>query len=139
MPPRWLCLLIVVCWVATNGWLFYHDIWPYLLPGQPPAFAIDLVDEIQKGRPNVLWIVSQNGREVFLGRTRVEHPTPDSFDLVAEFTAHPRREPAILSGCAITRMFSRYRVDREGRLQEVVVVIQGTPRIELLQKALPGD
>ena len=24
MPPRWLCLIIVLFWLACNGWLFWH-------------------------------------------------------------------------------------------------------------------
>jgi hypothetical protein len=143
MPPRWLCLLIIACWLTTNGWLFYHDLWPYLLPGQPPAFSVDLVDEIQRSRAHVLWIVSQKEgqdfRKVFLARTRIDHPTKDSFDLVAEFSSHPGEQPATLSGCSVTRMFSRYRIDREGRLEEVSLEIQGAPQNQLLQTVFKGD
>jgi hypothetical protein len=62
MPNRWVCLLIVGCWLATTGWLFWTEILPDLVPGQPPPFTIDLLDELPQNnstRGEVLWDVYQ--------------------------------------------------------------------------------
>jgi hypothetical protein len=85
MPPRWLCVLIITSWLLLTGWLFYSDLLPRLLPGQPPPVTIDLVEEAQTRRVATNWTVHQDGRVVCVARTRTEHPRRDLFELVAEF------------------------------------------------------
>ena len=63
MPSRWTCLLIVGCWLATTGWLFWTEVLPDLVPGQPPPFTIDLLDEVVENNGNrrdVFWEVYQS-------------------------------------------------------------------------------
>jgi hypothetical protein len=61
MPPRWLCIVIVAFWLAVTGWLFCHDLLPRLLPGQPPVYAIELVEEAQNNRADANWLVHKDG------------------------------------------------------------------------------
>src|SRR5262245_30756348 len=65
MPSRWACLTIVLCWLGLNGYLLYHDLLPRLLPGQPPPYTIDLVEEAQTRRPATDWSVLHEGEPVF--------------------------------------------------------------------------
>ncbi|MBX3438042.1 MAG: hypothetical protein KF861_11170, partial [Planctomycetaceae bacterium] len=69
MPPRWLSLLIVACWLVLNSWLFYRELLPRLLPGQPPPLTVDLVEEAQTRRISTVWSVLQNGKDVCIART----------------------------------------------------------------------
>jgi hypothetical protein len=133
MPPRWLCVVIVGCWLAVAGWLFSQEIWPYLQPSQPPPFAIDLLDEFKdRERVNTLWSVKQNGTKVFTGRTHIEHPSPEVFELCAEFVLPPKAPRPVISGVAVGKMTSRYRIDPDGRLQGLTVSIAGAPESKFL-------
>src|SRR3954451_24938461 len=105
MPPRWLCVLIVASWLVLTGWLFYDELLPRLLPGQPPPVTIDLVEEAQTRRVPTLWTVYQDDRVVGvtpprappLGTApqadavacaappRTEHPRRDLFEMAADF------------------------------------------------------
>jgi hypothetical protein len=87
MPSRWICLGIVLCWIAVNGLLFWRDMLPRLLPGQPPPYAVELVEEAQTNRASVSWAVffDDNPKEVARIKTRVEHPRRDVFELVSLF------------------------------------------------------
>ena len=85
MPPRWLSVPIVVFWLATTGWLFYHDVWPLLLPGQAPPFTIDLEDEVQTQQAHIHWSVSYNDRPYLQAETWVEpNPADETFALKAQ-------------------------------------------------------
>jgi hypothetical protein len=85
MPPRWLCVLIVASWLLLTGWLFYDDLLPRLLPGQPPPVTIDLVEEARTTRLAAAWRVYQDDRAVCTVRTKVEHPRRGLFEMTAEF------------------------------------------------------
>src|SRR5215217_7475944 len=74
MPPRWLCLLILLFWTGFNGWLFFDDLLPRLLPHQPPPYTIDLTEEAQLRRPYIEWIVLCDDKQVFRAQTSVAHP-----------------------------------------------------------------
>ena len=50
MPPRAVCLAILLFWLGVNGYLLYHDLLPRLAPGQAPPYTIDLVEEAQVQR-----------------------------------------------------------------------------------------
>src|SRR5438046_10242208 len=98
VPPRWLCVLIVASWLALTGWLFYDELLPRLLPGQPPPVTIDLVEEAQTRRVATLWTVYQDDRAVCVARTRIEHPRRDLFEMLAEF---PLGEAHALAAAAV--------------------------------------
>lgn len=85
MPPRWLCLLIVAFWVSSTGWLLWRDLLPQVLPGQPPPYTIDPTEEAETKRAVTSWALSQDGREVCVARTRVEHPGRGVFEFVADY------------------------------------------------------
>ncbi len=98
MPPRWACVAIVACWLGTNGWLLWNHVWPDLLrslPGQPPPFAIDLVEEVQLNQqPQTSWIVTVNGEDgpSYRATTWVERePANDLY--VLHFHAKPITPP----------------------------------------------
>jgi hypothetical protein len=64
MPPRWVCVAIVACWLAVNGWLLWHDVWPAVRPGQAPPLSFDLVDEVELNQQTQTpWAVFVNGQE----------------------------------------------------------------------------
>jgi hypothetical protein len=102
MPPRWLSLAIIVFWLAVTGYLFWRDLLPQLLPGQPPCYAIELVEEARTERPYVTWFVEKDGDLVAHARTRVEHRRRDVFELVCQIKPAARdktsRSAAIQSG-----------------------------------------
>src|SRR5262245_38416076 len=53
MPSRIVCLGIILVWLGFNGWLFFRDLLPRLMPGQPPPYTIDIVEETKTRRPYV--------------------------------------------------------------------------------------
>src|SRR5258708_10106352 len=117
MPQRWLSILIVIFWLTTSALFFRHEWWPYLEPGAPPPFAIELVDEARNPVP-ATWKVSLNGELVLIAKTNVEHsPTDNTFTLLADFQpALPKKTKPSNTGLTIQRMTSRYRVTPEGQL-----------------------
>ena len=130
MPPRWVCLGIGAFWLAANGWLVGNDRWPQREPGQPPAFEIDLVQEVQTARPAVLWTVWQckgnDRRKVFKAETRIRHPERGVYVLEAELISPIGFERArVLGMVEVTRMKSSYRVDEKGQLLGLVVDVEG--------------
>ena len=120
-----LCLAIVAFWLGTNGWLFYHDIWPRWRPGQPPPMTIDLIQEARKSEDFVPWTVTQNGRPVFAAKTSIRRVGPDTFDLVAEYYRRRDQAPARVFIATIERMRSRYRVTSDGRLLGLGMTAEG--------------
>jgi hypothetical protein len=134
MPPRWLAYLIVAFWLTTCYWLFRNDIWPALRPGEPPPYAIDLVDEAQQDNLQVRWNLLQNGRPTMSVRTTVlyrEKPD-DTFALEAVFTPKvggPGDRPeGVLR--MLKSMTSTYRIGRRGDLREMVVALRLEPSVE---------
>src|SRR5262249_22602748 len=85
MPPRWLCVLIVLSWLLLTGWLLYDELLPRLLPGQAPPVTIDLVEEARTMRLTTSWRVRQDDRPVCTVRTHIEHPRRDLFEMIADF------------------------------------------------------
>lgn len=134
MPPRWMCLLIVVFWLATTGWLVHDDLLPRLLPGTPPSYTIDLVEEAKVDR-NLFtpWTVYLDDARVMQARTRVEHPHRDTFVLSAEFSPDKRGSLVPLGPFLVRRMVSRYHVNATGDLLGLSVEIDGRANIELLK------
>jgi hypothetical protein len=137
MPPRWLCLLIVLCWLACNGWLFWRDLRPRFLSGQAPPYSIDLVDEHTNRRPKIKWSIYQGNRKVLNATTNIEYNAKDAdFELTAEYkslvfnqpTPVPTEPPLLLHA-----LRSRFRINPAGDLIEFVVDFQEEPALELPQ------
>jgi hypothetical protein len=136
MPPRWLSLAIVVFWLGTTGWLFWHDVWPYVRPGQPPPVTIDITQEAKHRPVSVLWTVLQNDRPVFQAKTRIERLGPDSYELVGEYKKQRGQSTATVSFgqlklAQVQNMRSAYRVGADGSLRSLAVHLEG----ELLEKS----
>jgi hypothetical protein len=134
MPARWLSLAIIAFWLGTNGWLFWRELWPRMLPDQPPPYTIDLVEEVQARPQEYPWIVEQDGRQVFKLRTRIERLGPDSFELLA-YTNNADKtkfERALISWGVLRGMMSRYRVSAAGNFQALDVKVQGIGNTPLL-------
>ncbi len=112
MPSRPTCVAVVVFWLATSGWLVYHDFLPYWRAAEPMPFAIDLADE---ARQSVIWRVSQNGRESGQVATKVEYNrADDTYLLVSNFTQ--THEPGRRRSGPVRTVESKYRVTRDGQL-----------------------
>ncbi len=158
MPSRWLSLSIVAFWLATMGWLFWHELWPRWRPGEPPPSHIDLVEEVQKGtKLKTYWTVDLHRMDdkpeqdvrVFRASTWVDYQQEhDTFTLHAQFdtrsVSHVR--PFYLGALfkfKVEAMTSEYRVDRAGELREVRAEVSVLPRFQEepvpLQVRLWGD
>lgn len=139
MPSRGICLGIVLFWLGFNGWLFFTDLLPRLLPGQPPPYTIDLVEETRTRRPHINWIVYHENELVFRARTEVGHPDHDLFDLAAEFYPQAGAPPVPIHGILIKRMKSYYRVNANGDLLGLSVEIEGSPQFAQVLKLIGAD
>jgi hypothetical protein len=127
MPSRWLSASILAFWLATTGWLVWHDLWPIWRSGEPPPYHIDLVEEVQKGdRLRTFWDIQRLSKDqktpvnVFRGSTWIEYrPDDDTFALHAKFQARKdsKLEPFKLMNFAVETITSEYRVNRAGQLR----------------------
>lgn len=129
MPPRWLSAIIVAFWLATTGWLLWHDLLPRWLAGEPPLFHPDFVDEVQQKSASPLrtnWIVERQDKgqtkpsPVFRAWTSV---TYDRDKEVYSLKAHldtsndlTLRPVTVAKFLRVNSLSSTYRVDRSGRL-----------------------
>jgi hypothetical protein len=139
MPSRWLTVMIVLFWLATTGWLFWHELWPQWRPGEPPPFHIDLVEEVQRGGTlKIPWTVERDSgdgegaQKVFNALTWAEyHPEDDTFSLHAEFKALQSKDaPRVsLATVQVKRMKSEYQVNRQGQLRSLHADIEGELRL----------
>lgn len=140
MPPRWLGSLIVLFWLATTGWLFWHDLWPKWRPGEPPPFQIDDVEEVQHKNDtpmHVFWNVErQEGTHepypVFSAKTWVAHNEEDvyTFNARLDATKDPRHRPFYVGKIfrfRIDNIISAYRVNREGQLRALEAMVTVRP------------
>lgn len=152
MPPRWLSGIIVAFWLATTGWLFWHDLLPRWLAGEPPLFHPDFVDEVQKsGTPlGTNWIVERQDKEqarpypVFHASTWVNYDREqDVYSLNAKLEA--TRDP-MLHAVTVAKLFkineitSVYRVNRSGHLLSLKAEVKVHPDLGFLRllKAQPN-
>jgi hypothetical protein len=126
MPNRWLCLAIVAFWLATTGWLFWTEVLPDLAPGQPPPYAIDLLDEVDYGKADVQWSVAIDGVETHLARSgvaRLKDP-PEWYHgklpeeaFVVSFHMYQRRfGPAPSARATLQTLDSKHLLTRKGDL-----------------------
>lgn len=128
MPSRWLRLPIVVFWLATTVWLFWHDLWPNWRSGEPPPFVIDPVEEVHKDGPlQTFWTVQRRRQgqtqRIFRAKTWVDYqPDEDTFTLHARLDAasDPTTQPVFTAKYfKIDALSSAYRVNRLGQLRSL--------------------
>jgi hypothetical protein len=109
-----------VSWLAVNGWLVWRELLPRLLPGQPPPFAVELVEEAQTNRPATTWAVFLDGgpKEAARIKTQVAHPARGVFELVSRLTPSPPHSPVSAPGLLLPLglLETTYRVNAEGEL-----------------------
>ena len=143
MPSRWLRWPIVVFWLATTGWLFWHDLWPNWRAGEPPPFYIDPVEEVQKGEPvRTFWTVRRppaKKDKVFRASTWVEyHNDDDTYSLHARLDATKNLDPKddfyVAKVFKVEMLTSEYRVTRAGCLRSLEATVKATP---YLHRAAP--
>jgi hypothetical protein len=133
MPSRWFSVVIVLGWLATTSWLVYTEFLPLLLPGTPPAFAIDLVEEVRLQPLVSRWVALRHAKgkteRVFLVQLSVERLEDDDFEMGAKYTPHTigrkKNAPASINGVVIRRYESTYRVNSAGDLLGVHMSIAG--------------
>lgn len=143
MPSRRACAVILVFWLGFNGYLLYHDLLPRLMPGQPPPFTIDLVEEARERQAHIDWNVLYDGKPAFRARTGVEKVKDqhDVFSLTSDFTPSMDKavKPPPIHGILVHRMFSRYRVNAAGDLLGLEVTIAGRPQLADLFRLVGAD
>lgn len=140
MPSRWLCWVIVLSWLATTGWLFWHDLRPTWLSGEPPSLLPDDVDEVQgTTQNNIFWTVQRqhdsNTETIFRASTRVDYQRDeDTYTLHAKLDAAKgaklqEQEVYVGKVFRVESVVSEYRVDRAGHLHSLKAEVTMTPRI----------
>jgi hypothetical protein len=146
MPPRWLRWLIVLGWLTTTSWLFWHDLLPGWLPGAPP-YSIDPVDEVQKSGVKTNWTVHRQDndeeapRPVLRASTWVDyHADDDTCTLQARLDALKDPKQALYAAkiFKIESLTSSYRVTRSGQLRSLRAEIKATPSLERFTQDLPA-
>jgi hypothetical protein len=131
MPPRWFSVIIVAFWLTTSAAFFWHEYWPYLEPGAPPPFAINLTDEAYNPIP-VRWKVTRNGEPTYLTAvTNVRHdPKTNEFTLSAQFN-HEAGKPQPAQSLLIDYLESEYRVNPEGQMLGLKATVSGAFQFSL--------
>src|SRR5690348_5139136 len=111
MPLRHHVAAIVLFWVGMNGWMFYRDVWPWLGPGEPPPFTIDL-DDKEKGYAHTN--VRYNGRD-------------DTYELNGEFKLWSAGRSGVHAASMADQVInSMYRVNRQGELRGMEASVKVT-------------
>lgn len=123
MPSRLLLLLILAGWLATVSYFFHRELWPYLRPGQPPPYSINLADETTIQQTGVwrwtIYRVPERGEPVKVGRAATSlryHNEDDTFELVNEVTSFEMFKAVSI---LVPRQVTVTRVSREGFLREI--------------------
>src|SRR5262245_41890313 len=102
MPSRWFSVVIVLGWLATTSWLVYTEVLPLLMPGTPPAYAIDLVEEVQIHPHVTRWVALRNGEKVFRVEALIQRVGDDAFEMTAKYSPYGagrgKRAPARIKG-----------------------------------------
>ncbi len=110
MPPRPVAFIVVLFWLAANGWLIYREVWPNWRAGEPPPYTIDLTQELSK--QTVGWEVLQKGARVGRALSGVERQPDRTYKLRSQFHFDKLR----LLGIDIRRLVSAYHVTEDGEL-----------------------
>jgi hypothetical protein len=133
MPPRWICILILLFWVLTNGWLLWGDLLPFWGASEAPPLVMDIDDEIKLQR-NVKagWSVFVDDddpkRPSYDAYTQVEHQDKDLYEISFELRPKPdtaggsRKQKDRLFKAE--RMVSHCQVTGDGQLRSLMALVE---------------
>jgi hypothetical protein len=65
MPPRFVSLIIILCWFGMGCWLFIRDLWPRWRPGEPPTYTFMASDELPREGVPIRWKILHNGSHAY--------------------------------------------------------------------------
>lgn len=122
MPPRFLSLVIILCWLGMGVWLFVRDLWPRLRPGEPPAYTLMASDEAPRQGPPIRWNVFHNGDHAYdleaktTYHEKAENPADDD---TFEMRAIIRVKQQVGQKAPVRRLRSFIRISRDGELRAV--------------------
>jgi hypothetical protein len=116
MPSRFGTLAIVVFWLASMTWLTVREIVPTFRAGEPPAFLIDVTDEV--GGTATSWKILRKGVRIGDGYSHVRRRSDRTFELSSELSFQDKELP-LLKTWDIKKIAGRYRVDKNGNLQSL--------------------
>jgi hypothetical protein len=152
MPSRWVCIAIVAFWLATSGWLLWHEVWPEFRPNQPPTFSIDLVDEVElEKNPEVAWSVWVGGRDAppdetdrnrsFHAFTSVHRESADLYTLQLRLTAAKNEDqrPVAADIVPVESMSSSWRVNAAGQLRGLDASVKVVRRTVTVVASFHGE
>ncbi len=146
MPARHTTVLILAFWLAATGWLFYRDIRPYVLPGAPPPFTINLMDEAEAQRnEGISWSIEQDQQTKGYAITRIRYDEQDDrFYLTGLYKLWLRGrfsspEPDIIytGGYVVTR--DGELREFEAKLQVDMLLLLPTTLHSKLKDYVPGE
>jgi hypothetical protein len=126
MPLRHHVAAIVLFWVGMTGWMLYRDVWPWLGPGEPPPFSIDLADEVQA--VDTRWKVIKDDKEKGYAHTNVRYNgRDDTYELNGEFKLWSAGRSGIHAASLADQVInSMYRVNRQGELRGMEASVKVT-------------
>jgi hypothetical protein len=119
MPPRLVVALIGAFWLASVGYLAYHEWWPWLRADSPPPFTVELADEAAP--QSAQWSVLRGGQKIGAVTTRMSVRKDDTFEL----TSHVKNLDLSVSALGfaarvkVQRLVTVQHVTREGKLLDV--------------------
>ncbi len=127
MPPRTVTLVIVAFWLGMTAWLVQRDLWPRLAPGQPPDFALDIMDDSQPIPLPVRWTATHTagGKDpkttIFVASSTVVYRDRERlFELTARLDARRNEtpEPEVLPQVLpLARIETVYTIEPEGQVR----------------------
>lgn len=122
MPSRFTMVVIVAFWLAVGSWWVKRELVPWLDPGEPPPFTIDLADEVRTQGVTGEWTIYRDDVRLGSGRTMILYrEATDSFVLDSNFGFTKGLPP----GMTHLRLHSRYGIDRSGQLRSVHAHLNG--------------
>lgn len=120
MPPRWLCVLIVLLWLLSTGPLVWKELRPLLLTNQPPGYSVGLLDDARGEKQAIRWTVHLGDGEpadqlnAHAAESWVEtHPRQDEVTFHTRLTASRLRVAPLRFGpLTLHRIETAERIDR---------------------------
>jgi hypothetical protein len=110
MPSRSVAVAIILFWLAANGWLLYREVWPQWRAGEPPAYTIDLTEEL--GKSAVAWDVYQKGAKIGSAFSEVARQPDRTYKLGTQYHFDKLK----VLGVEFRKLVGVYHVTEDGDL-----------------------